>query len=405
MSDYRINQVIAPAWMKEFQCLAGACPNTCCQAWDIEVDARHAGAYQTLDDPELHSRMGFLLQHIHLRQAHAHEAKDVFRLNLLKQPGKRCALLDKDGNCALQVKYGAGILCDTCYFFPRLFWQVGEQFCMSASLSCPQAARLALCDPQPVRFCSFPAETDPEYEWLEPALIGDQACRELLGHRADVIHQMIAILQNRSLKIPARVQAAADFLTKLSDLARPWEPEALDHLRQSCSQTVEENAHRDEISPEEQIRLFLEAFSWSAREQARPLDASAQLILQLLSGRQKISRVISAHYAEALTESYLPFVRANPHLEENFLVHFVFSESFKQFDTYQNAAISASDVLHFEAELLRRSFILFRVLQCKNCLIYGKINEPLFLRTVCEMDKDYLHYSGWLAASIHRLDG
>ena len=35
-----------PEYYKQFRCLAGECPDTCCVAWEIRVDRETAGLYK-----------------------------------------------------------------------------------------------------------------------------------------------------------------------------------------------------------------------------------------------------------------------------------------------------------------------------------------------------------------------
>ena len=37
-----------PAYFDQFQCLAGACPDSCCQEWDVQVDPQAAAMYRAL---------------------------------------------------------------------------------------------------------------------------------------------------------------------------------------------------------------------------------------------------------------------------------------------------------------------------------------------------------------------
>ena len=38
-------QITKPTFYKEFSCIAGACPDTCCAGWEIEVDETTAQGY------------------------------------------------------------------------------------------------------------------------------------------------------------------------------------------------------------------------------------------------------------------------------------------------------------------------------------------------------------------------
>jgi lysine-N-methylase len=56
--------------------------------------------------------------------------------------------------CPIQQKLGEDALSDTCYIYPRYVVQFGERFEQSLTLSCPEAARLALTQDDAFEFVS-----------------------------------------------------------------------------------------------------------------------------------------------------------------------------------------------------------------------------------------------------------
>ena len=180
MSQYDRRVVTAPQWMEHFQCIAGECPETCCQQWNIEVDPVHADSYTHLGDPELQAVMSYLLRTFRVRRPGQRNAGVQYRLQLLNAPDRRCPILNENGECRLQKKYGPYILCDTCYFHPRTFSQINEEISLSACLSCPECARLAILHREPTAFSRFETEIDPNTEWLETSLIPDAGAQLLM---------------------------------------------------------------------------------------------------------------------------------------------------------------------------------------------------------------------------------
>lgn len=113
-----------------FHCVAAACPDSCCQLWDVEVDHQAAAFYQTLATP-----LG-----------------DAIRENLYEEDGctyfqvvqERCPMWRKDFLCRIQAELGHDALCRTCREFPRLTHDYGSFVEKGLELSCPEAARLML---------------------------------------------------------------------------------------------------------------------------------------------------------------------------------------------------------------------------------------------------------------------
>ena len=41
--------ITKPSWYDAFSCLAGRCPDTCCGAWQVEIDERSLALYRSVE--------------------------------------------------------------------------------------------------------------------------------------------------------------------------------------------------------------------------------------------------------------------------------------------------------------------------------------------------------------------
>lgn len=113
---------------RDFTCLAGDCPDTCCSGWQVDLDRETTTKYRSLPGP--------LGEEIRERLI-PNEAGASFRM-----AGSRCPFLNEDNLCRLILSYGDGILSTTCREHPR-FWEEYRDIRETAlSISCPEAARL-----------------------------------------------------------------------------------------------------------------------------------------------------------------------------------------------------------------------------------------------------------------------
>ena len=130
-----------------FRCLAGACPQTCCAAWEIVVDPDAQDAYLRLQHP-LAAKLRRVLR--------VDSEGDTY----FAQTDGRCPFLCADGLCELQRTLGEQSLCRTCRDFPR--WEVllCDRVEQGLSLACPEAARRLLERSAPLRFVSAPLPDD-----------------------------------------------------------------------------------------------------------------------------------------------------------------------------------------------------------------------------------------------------
>lgn len=116
-----------PKHYKEFKCLGGSCPNTCCQGWGVDIDKNTLARYRNVDGPYGAKLKNILSNH-----------KQFFKL------GNSCPFLSKDGLCDIQLNLGEGYLCDVCRKFPREEYQYGEYIEHSLTPACINVAEMIL---------------------------------------------------------------------------------------------------------------------------------------------------------------------------------------------------------------------------------------------------------------------
>ena len=122
-------ELTKPSYFDRFRCLAGTCPDSCCQEWAVVVDPESAARYTALPG-NLGDR---------LRAAMTEEDGDII---LALTPDRRCPMWRRDGLCDIQAALGEEALCHTCHEFPRLRHDYGDFVELGLELSCPEAARL-----------------------------------------------------------------------------------------------------------------------------------------------------------------------------------------------------------------------------------------------------------------------
>ena len=101
--------VRVPAYWGAFRCLAGACPHTCCEKWEVVVDNDTAQRYR--------SEPGALGDKLRTALRQDADGDWCFPLN-----GGRCPFLDGDNLCEIHRALGAEATSETCQEHPR-FWE------------------------------------------------------------------------------------------------------------------------------------------------------------------------------------------------------------------------------------------------------------------------------------------
>lgn len=126
-------------YLERFRCLGADCPDDCCHGWTVEVDDKGAERLRAaVDAGELPAPSeGLVIERDHPERG---------RTTALRLVGdeKRCVLFGEDRLCTLQSRLGEAALPLGCATFPRSPDRVGDVVEVTASLGCPEVARLAL---------------------------------------------------------------------------------------------------------------------------------------------------------------------------------------------------------------------------------------------------------------------
>lgn len=173
-----------------FRCLAGACPQTCCAAWEIVVDPDAQDAYLRLQHP-LAAKLRRVLR--------VDSEGDTY----FAQTDGRCPFLCADGLCELQRTLGEQSLCRTCRDFPR--WEVllCDRVERGLSPACPEAARRLLARTAPLRFVSAPLPDD--------GYVAGARERRLTAAVTAVRDRVLALLVRPGRTAEENLAAALDF--------------------------------------------------------------------------------------------------------------------------------------------------------------------------------------------------
>lgn len=137
-------RTIVPDFYKKFLCKAGDCKHTCCQVWEIDVDADSAEYYFQQE-----GQLGAALKDNIVQN------EEGYYIRLNKEGF--CPFLQKDGLCHLIVALGEDSLCNICTEHPRFyeFFQ-GETEDIElggVGLCCEATCELLLGNEEPLSFC------------------------------------------------------------------------------------------------------------------------------------------------------------------------------------------------------------------------------------------------------------
>jgi lysine-N-methylase len=140
----RQTRLIRPTFAERFQCIGSACEETCCQEWNVPIDQATYEKYQNLPDVPLRS---LIQSSVKGPEAGAEAPKPATYGKIVMNAANKCPLLAADNLCRIHSECGEELLSHVCKTYPRIIDFVSNVEEKSLSLSCPEAARQVLLDP------------------------------------------------------------------------------------------------------------------------------------------------------------------------------------------------------------------------------------------------------------------
>ena len=204
-----------PDYYDEFQCLAGECPHSCCEKWEVVLDGEHVSLYEQVP--------GLLGEKLRAAMCTDEEGDVCFSLK-----GGRCPFLNEENLCEIHKQLGEEATSITCQEHPRFTEDYGPFRAITLSASCPAANAVLLRSEAPLTFRDLETE--------EPGEEGDSWLEWLLPLR----DRMLGLLTDRALPLRVRLsyflQLALDAQTWMDEeadlpaLVAEWRPGELEYM-------------------------------------------------------------------------------------------------------------------------------------------------------------------------------
>lgn len=183
-------KLITPSFYKDFECIAGDCPDSCCQGWEVDADKDSLAYYKTIGG-EIRERIDSVLD------------KDEFNNTIFRlTKNKRCPFLNDENLCDMHIAIGGEHTPYTCRTFPRFINDFGGTREMGISFSCPVASDMMWELKDPFDFTSELNDVPPSLNDIDAELYFF-----LLNSRK----KAYSIVQNQDKPLNERLKELLDF--------------------------------------------------------------------------------------------------------------------------------------------------------------------------------------------------
>lgn len=179
-----------PSFYKDFKCIAGACPDSCCQGWEVDADEQSLEYYKNLTG-DIRKKIDSVLD------------KDEFGNTIFKLADKkRCPFLNHENLCDMHIAIGGEHTPYTCRMFPRFINDFGGTREMGVSFSCPVASDMMWGLTEPMSFVDELNDLPPELNEIDA---------QTYFYLSKARKKAFDIVQDRSLPIYQRLINLLDF--------------------------------------------------------------------------------------------------------------------------------------------------------------------------------------------------
>lgn len=364
---------LVPRYVTRFACIGPSCEDNCCTGWKVTIDKKTFNAYRQSKNPELADRFEDKVR----RQRS--QASDAAYARIEMTPGSGQCPFMEEKLCAVQRELGEDLLSDTCATFPRHTRSFGGQAEQALTLSCPEAARLALLAPDAFDFvtdkmgvrASMLAEVKPKLG-LPIALMNE------------VRIFCLQLMRTDGLELWQRLAVLGVFCERLTDLVSHSGHAKVPALLESFTQMVESGSVIEALGDmpanlPAQAKVF--AFFWctKAKPTVSPVQNGVIRAIARAFGASETSGEVSAEQVVerySLGVSKLPqALEAAPHLLENYVLNEMFKDLFP---------FGGANPYEQYLQLISR-FGLVRLVLAAQCAPDGPLPEPAAMATTVQV--------------------
>lgn len=382
----RPTRVLAPSHFSAFRCLGADCEDTCCDGWAVAIDRPTYEKYRQFSDPQWRASFEKL---IILNPSFTDHDYARIQLN-----GTACPFLS-EGLCSIHKTFGEDYLSVTCASFPRV-WNVVDDFLeKSLDVACPEAARLVLFNPDAMIMDEAEA-AQPDFSLARVAAVDTshpQAAGKPYQQFGPVRSFVLWILRNRALPIWKRLLILGLFCDKLQEMIMAGANDGIPGLIPAYREAASAGAFDGLLGQcpgQPQLRLetaleLIVARIGSDFTNRRFLQLYKQFMDGLQWTKESSMEQIASRHAEAAAKYYAPFVTANDHFLENYLVNYVYRALFPfgpQESTYGLRTQNIQRSIHAEFMLLAVYYAVIETLLIGLAAFHG---EPFGAAQVVEV--------------------
>ena len=321
---------LVPQYMHQFSCIGSACEDTCCIGWRVSLDDVTFKKYKRAKHPDLEHLFSGKVT----RNRSNPNKRNYAKIKMNKN--NACPFLTSEKLCTIQLHLGEGYLSNTCAFYPRAINRVNGVLEISATMSCPEVARLALFNPEPMEF-------DQQLEIQNRFSVSKEidTNKLILSNRLQRYFWELRVftiqtLQNRHYKLWERLIILGLFYQKLEKYIEQERTRENPNLIANYTRLAQEDAFKEPLAdiplqPTIQMKLLKELADerfFQGINSPRYLKCFKEFLQGVEYNKESTEEEVGERYIQAYEEYYRSYMEEKEYILENYLVNYVFRNLF-----------------------------------------------------------------------------
>lgn len=339
--------------MKQFQCIGSKCEDNCCYGWKVSIDKNTYKKYRKVSESNLKP----LLDKNVTRNRSNPSSENYAKIKM--DNNGCCSFLGDDKLCNILKSLGGEFLSNVCMIYPRITNIVNGVYEKSATLSCPEIARLALLNNNIMEFDETEEPVEVKHSIKYQIDTGSiQNMNKAKRYFWQLRNFTISLLQNRKYLLADRLIILGLFMKKVQEYVDGNRVHEIPALIEEYNGIIEnENLQKSLGNIPSNLTIQMELMKEFSDQRfstvfCKNSNSYVQCVIEFLSGIKYTADAkveeIGERYKEAYLNYYEPFMKGHEYILENLLVNYVFREIFPvnspkgAFDDYMNLVIHYS---------------------------------------------------------------
>ncbi|WP_416044601.1 flagellin lysine-N-methylase [Clostridium tyrobutyricum] len=373
--------------MKNFQCIGAKCEDNCCYGWKVSIDNETYKKYRKTNE----SSLKFLLNSNVTRNRSNPSPQNYAKIRMKKDGD--CPFLEEDKLCKIHEKLGPQFLSKVCRIYPRLTNIVNGIYEKSATLSCPEIARLILLNSNAMEFDEIEESVNIDNNIVSQLYTDNiKYANKVKKYFWKLRIFSISLLQNRKYSITNRLIILGLFIKNIQECVNSEKIKLIPSIIQKYNNIIENGDLEEylnsipanlniqvELMKEFNDQRFLTRFSKNAQ-------SYINCVIEFLKGmeytdKSNIEDIVKL-YRESYLDIYEPFMKDHEYILENLLVNHVFSKLF---------SINSKEGVFDDYMKLVIYYSLIKMLLIGMAVYNKKLDENVIIRLVYSFSRAIEH--------------